>query len=284
MMRFCLILLAAAVTSAQTFEVASVKPSALQNGARPQATIKGGPGTADPGQITWINIPMRAVLLRAYELRNYQLSAPKWVDTERYDIVAKIAAGSTQDEARAMLRNLLKDRFKMAEHEETREGPVYALVTGKSGSKLKESAAPAAVPETPGAPQPDGGPPLKLTDGFPTLPPGRPGMTAIMLNGSIRLTAQMQRMGALANTLSMQLDREVADLTELKGLYDFHLSYTPESVLAVLPAGPDGTRPDTLGTDVFTALGEQLGLKLECRKGPVRTVFVDTMEKTPAER
>lgn len=103
-----------------------------------------------------------------------------------------------------------------------------------------------------------------------------------MLNGSVRMTAQAQGMANLAEILSLQLDRDVEDLTGLKGLYDFHLSYTPESVLANLPVAPDGSRPDTLGTDIFTSLGEQLGLKLESRKGRVNMVFVDGLEKVPA--
>ena len=263
---------------AQTFEVASVKLSPPPAGARPVATIKGGPGSSDPGQITWTNLPMRTILLRAYGIRNYQLTAPKWVDTERYDITAKIPPGSTAEQFRAMLRNLLHERFQMAAREETREGPVYALLAGKNGTKLQVSKQTAG--ETPSS---EGEAParVRFENGFPVLPPG-PGMKSLMLNGSVRMTAQAQGIKQLAEMLSAQLDRDVEDLTGLKDLYDFHLSYTPESVLANLPVGPDGSRPDTLGTDVFTSLGEQLGLKLESRKGQVKMVFVDRLERVPA--
>jgi uncharacterized protein (TIGR03435 family) len=280
MIRFCLPLLFVSGCLAQTFEAASVKVSGAPAGARPITTIKGGPGTADPGQITWSNLPMRAILLRAYGIRNYQLVAPKWVDTEQYNITAKIPAGATAEQFRAMLRSLLAERFKLAAREETREGPAYAMLAGKNGTKLHESKQ-TAVPETP-APAEESGRRIHLENGFPTLPPG-PGMKSLMLNGSVRMTAQAQDMAHLAETLSVQLDRDVEDLTGLKGLYDFHLSYTPESVLANLPAGPDGSRPDTLGTDVFTSLGDQLGLKLESRKGPVKMVYVNGMEKVPSE-
>ena len=101
--------------------------------------MKGGPGAGDPGQITWTGVPMRATLLRAYDIKNYQLVAPKWVDTERYDIAAKIPAGANQEQFRAMLRHLLQERFKMGAREETKEAPVYALLVAKNGSKLKES-------------------------------------------------------------------------------------------------------------------------------------------------
>ncbi|SPE41586.1 conserved exported hypothetical protein [Candidatus Sulfopaludibacter sp. SbA3] len=175
MIGFCLALLGACAFG-QTFEVASVKQSAPQSGARPQVVIKGGPGTSDPGQITWLNIPMRAVLLRTFDAKNYQLSAPKWVDEERYDIVAKIPPGSSQEQTRGMLRNLLKERFKMAAREETKEGPVYALVTGKSAVKLKESAVPAVSAVEAAAAEPARGQPRLSswrTD-FPLyLPAGR---------------------------------------------------------------------------------------------------------------
>ncbi len=222
---------------------------------------------------------MRAILLRAYGIRNYQLTAPKWVDTERYDITAKIPPGSTTEQFRAMLRNLLRERFQLAAREETREGPVYALIAGKNGTRLQLSKQ-TAVPETP-SPAVESTRRIRFENGFPTLPPG-PGMRSLMLNGSVRMTAQAQGMANLAEILSLQLDRDVEDLTGLKGLYDFHLSYTPESVLANLPVAPDGSRPDTLGTDIFTSLGEQLGLKLESRKGRVNMVFVDGLEKVPA--
>lgn len=264
---------------AQTFEVASVKVSPPAAGARPLPIIKGGPGSSDPGQITWSNLPMRAILLRAYGIRNYQLTAPKWVDTERYDITAKIPAGATAEQFRAMLRNLLQERFQLAAREETREGPVYALIAGKNGTKLQVSKQ-AEVPETPSTAA-ESSQRIRFENGFPTLPPG-PGLKSLMWNGSVRLTAQMQGMERLAEILSAQLDRDVEDLTGLKDLYDFHLSYTPEIVLANLPVAPDGSRPDTLGTDIFTSLGEQLGLKLESRKGPVKMVFVDRLEKVPA--
>jgi uncharacterized protein (TIGR03435 family) len=263
-----------------SFEAASVKRATGQ----PGGGMKGGPGTADPGQITWTNVTMRTVLLRAYGVKAYQLAAPKWVDTERYEIAAKIPKDSTEERFGAMLRELVKERFQMAAHEEIRESPIYALVAGKNGSKLKEASAANAVPETTPAEQPAPGQRLRMgSDGFPMLAAG-PGMFAIILNGSVRLTAQAQSIARLAELLSSRyLDRDVVDLTGLKGLYDFHLTFTPDSVLAALPPGPDGARPETMSTDVFASLGEQLGLKLESRKGPVKIVVIDSLEKAPIE-
>ena len=102
-----------------------------------------------------------------------------------------------------------------------------------------------------------------------------------MLNGNVRMSAQAQSMAQLADALSGPLERQVVDFTELKGLYDFHLTYMPDSMAAAIPAGAE-PRPDG-ATDVFTSLPQQLGLKLEPRKGPVRMVYIDTMEKTPTE-
>jgi uncharacterized protein (TIGR03435 family) len=277
MIRCCLLVLLVSAAFAQNFEIASVKASPPPGAGTPRAIIKGGPGTPDPTQLTWSNLAMRAILLRAYGIQNYQLTAPKWVDIERFDISARIPAGATAEQFRAMLRNLLKDRFHLVAREETKEGQVYALVVGKTSSKLKESTE-AAAPENEAAPA-SAGPP-KFEGGFPVLPPG-PGLASVVLNGSVKMTAQAQTMARLAAILGAQLDREVVDQTGLKGRYDFHLSYTPESVLAFLPPGEP--RPDMLGSDVFTALGEQLGLKLESRKGPVRMIFVDSIEHIPTE-
>src|SRR5205823_1653898 len=103
-----------------TFEVASVKPARPDSG---RYTMKGGPGTADPSRITYTNIMLRAILLSAYELKNYQISGPDWLDTLRFDITAKVPEGATKEQFQAMLRNLLETRFKMGVHRESKELP-----------------------------------------------------------------------------------------------------------------------------------------------------------------
>ncbi len=278
MLRSGLFLLLAFSALAQDFEVASVKAATPPNAGAPPMVMKGGPGTGDPGQITWNNVTMRTVLLRAYGIRNYQLVAPKWTDAERYDIAAKIPPGASPEEFRAMLQNLLKERFKLQARQEEKESPVYSLLVGKNGPKLQESKQ-IAPPETPAAPVQPGGR-IRLVDGFPPLPPG-PGMAAILLNGGWRLSARAQSMINLADYLSSQMSRQVNDLTGLKGVYDFHLVYLPENMMAARPPGAE-PRPDS-EDDVFTALAQQLGLKLEPGKGPVRMVFVDALEKVPTE-
>ena len=101
--------------------------------------MRGGPGSPDPGQITYSNVSLKQVLTNAYGIKSYQISGPKWLDSERFDIVAKIAMGSTKEQFQMMLQNLLAERFKLAVHHETKELPIYALVVGKGGPKLKET-------------------------------------------------------------------------------------------------------------------------------------------------
>ena len=290
-----------------TFEVASVKPAAPITGNMIRVMIRGGPGSPDPGQITYSNVTVKNVLTTAYGVKGFQISGPGWLDSERYDIIAKLPRGATKAEFMVMLQNLLAERFKLTLHREKKDLPMYALVVGKNGPKLKESAD-APAPKDGEAPKADG--PLAERqlkmgkDGFPVLPPGsgRGGATAIMLvNGNARMTATKQPMAGLAEMLSGQLDLPVVDMTGLTGNYDYTLSFAPEGgmavkagILAPPPAGPPpgeggpgmpaASAPDgESSSNLFTALQEQLGLRLERRKGPVELLVIDHLEKVPIE-
>jgi uncharacterized protein (TIGR03435 family) len=219
------------------------------------------------------NVPLRMLITFAYDIRDFQLSGgPAWVGTERYDILAKAERSAssekvpddprkmtdeqrvrTQAEMRERMRNLLAERFHLTIHRETREAPVYALVVAKGGSKMQ------AVQESP--------------DGRVGLQGGRG-----QLNG---MAAQIPM---LANLLSNQLGRPVIDKTELKGKYDFKLEWAPDpnqggegKFGAGVEAPPTSSDPD--GPSIFTALQEQLGLRLESQKGPVETIVIDRVEK-----
>src|SRR5450759_4338978 len=128
-----------AAAESPAFEVASIKPAEPQTTGRISVGMHGGPGTPDPGQITYTNVSLKNVLLNAYGVKGYQINGPKWLDSERFDIVAKIPKGATKETFKLMLQNLLAERFKLTLHHETKELPMYALVVGKGGSKLKES-------------------------------------------------------------------------------------------------------------------------------------------------
>ena len=290
-----------------TFEVASVKPAAPITGNRIMVMIRGGPGSPDPGQITYSNVTVKNVLTNAYGVKSFQITGPGWLDSERYDIIAKLPRGATKAEFMVMLQNLLAERFKLTLHREKKDLPMYALVVGKNGPKLKESAdAPAPKDgEAPNADGPLAERQLKMgKDGFPVLPPGAGGrgsMAIMLVNGNARMTATKQPMAGLAEMLSGQLDLPVVDMTGLTGNYDYTLSFAPEGgmavkagILAPPPAGPPpgeggpgmpaASAPDgEASSNLFTALQEQLGLKLEQRKGPVELLVIDHLEKAPVE-
>jgi uncharacterized protein (TIGR03435 family) len=182
----------------------------------------------------------------AYHRERYQISeAQGWMDSERYDILANAPGDGApgDDHIRLMLQALLADRFRLKVHAETKEAPVYALVVAKNGPKLKESTA----------------------DEYSQTGSG---------NRTAQETFSKATMEQLANHLSFSAGRPVLDKTGLRGFYDFKLSWTPEY------GGPPA--PDSNGVDIFTAIQEQLGLKLEPQKAPIDFLVVDHAEK-PSE-
>jgi len=146
------LVLAPALLCAQSFEVASVKPAVPVVGiAGFVPRIKGGPGSNDPGQISYTNISMQHLLMTAYGLSQpFRLSGPAWMPNEKYDIVAKVPEGATKDDLKMMLQHLLADRFQLAAHREMRDLPNYEMVVAKGGVKMKESVEdPSAEPPPP---------------------------------------------------------------------------------------------------------------------------------------
>ena len=300
--------LAQTAENSPSFEVASVKPAAPITGNMIRVGMRGGPGSPDPGQITYSNVTVKNVLMNAYGVKGFQITGPGWLDSERYDIVAKVPRGATKAEFMAMLQNLLAERFKLTLHREKKDLPMYALVVGKNGPKMKESVEDAAPK---GGGPADGpaavmGKPTVDRDGFPVLPPAAAGRTAVslaLMNGNVRMTASKQPMSGLAEDLSRQLDLPVVDMTGLTGKYEYTLSYAPEGGIgfrpppgiglpppAAPPAGEGGPGMPMAGApdggsspNLFTALQEQLGLKLEQRKGPVDLLVIDHLEKVPVE-
>ncbi len=300
-----------------TFEVASVKPATPPTDGRLMVGVRGGPGTPDPGQATFSNVTQRILLAKAYGVQDYQISGPGWLDSERYEIAVKVPKGATKEQFMVMLQNLLAERFKLTLHHETKELPQYALVVAKNGPKLKESAPPppadGSAPKDAGGPA-DGGPPpgpgpgigpppgeggpprmLMGKDGFPKLPPGagRGGVMMMMMPGRARLMGNGQPISKLADALARQLGHPVTDKTGLAGTYDFTLEFDPEGSVGgrgMMPpppgGGPDSSganAPETEAASLFTALQEQLGLKLEQKKGPLDLLVIDHSEKAPVE-
>jgi len=227
------------------FEVASLKPSQPGTGARGIRPAPGGRRYVANG------VPLKLLITVAYRLRGDQVSGePGWAESELYDMSAEAERPSTMDELHIMLQNLIKERFKLQMHSETKERPVYILSVDKAGVKMKPHEIGSAG--DPWIEQPEFG----------------------------KLTAKFTPMDYFAWRLSQMLDRPVLDRTGLKGGYDFDLSWTPD-----LPPGfPEGGQingqaVDTSGPTIFAALEKQLGLKLEPQKGPVDILVIDHAEK-----
>jgi len=228
---------------ALAFEVASIKPH-----PDPPHSIN---ISTSGNRLTVEASYVPSIIVYAFNLKNYQIDIPKSATSayDMYDIVAKAEGDGTptRDEFRQMLQALLADRFKLKAHREMREMPVYALVVGKNGPKLKESA-------------PDADP-----------------MGRMSINGrNYVVTRPKASMGDVVSGISNAfLDRPVLDKTGLTGTYDLKLTYTP-NIRANREADPDLN-----DISIFTAVEEQLGLKLEPQKANVEILVVDHIEKPP---
>ncbi len=276
-----------------TFEVASVKPAAPpEPGGRFFFGSRGGPGTPDPGQITWSNATLKTLLTIAYDVKPYQVNGPAWLDTERYDIIAKVPEGSTKEQVNVMWQNLLKERFGVVVHHESKEFQVDELVVAKNGSKLKETTldpnAPAAV---------EAGPPKLDKNGSPEM--NGPGLMMLIQVGATggpvgHMVARAQTLSQLVTTLGNQLNRPVVDKTGLTGKYDFNLEYTPDlSGLRLPPGAALGPGPGPIpapgdnasepGSNLAAAVQQQLGLRLVGSKAKLDVVVVDKAERVPTE-
>src|ERR1039458_6380226 len=139
-------LLCAGLVYGQSFEVASVKPSPPPGPNRTMGrSVRGGPGSTDPGAITFTNIDLFSLVTLAYGINAYQLAGPDWLPAARFDITAKLPPATNREQYRLMLQNLLAERFKLAVHRDKKEGQAFDLVVAKNGPKLKESAAASAA-------------------------------------------------------------------------------------------------------------------------------------------
>ena len=272
-----------------TFEVASIKPAAPQAIAKLQGSVEGGPGTHAPDRIQFTDMPLKVLIMRAYDEQNFQVSGPSSMDSQRFDIIAKVPAGATKEDARIMLQNLLTDRFKLKLHEGSRETAIYELVVAKGGLKLKEAVQTVAAPEGEGSPP---AAPPRGKDGLMRTPHGQIGIQATA-KGRMRMQGDAATMARLTEVLGMVVGRPVVDKTGLTGTYDVMLDFSPEG----MGPGPKGLAPgegggnpseapresNDSGDTIFTALQEQLGLKLESRKGPVDLLVVESAEKAPTK-
>jgi len=260
------------------FEVAAIK---LNTGGQPMVSIMAPPGG---GRLTTVNTGLKMLITFAYKVKNYEiLGSQGWMDSERYDVTAKAPDGAKgQDQLQLMTQTLLEDRFKLKVHRETKEVPVYVLVAGKNGPKLTESKEGVCTSNGPGnAPPPPPGPP-----GAGQLP-RRPDMRCGgMFMGPNSLTGGRMKMEQFITGLSNILGRPVIDKTGFTGTFDVQLTFSPEGTAFAggLPGLPAGLAPpvDNSLPSIFTAVQEQLGLKVESGKGPGQVLVIDYAEK-PSE-
>lgn len=272
----------AQATERLTFEVASVKPSTpgWEKGGVYFGPPRGGPGTPDPGQITWTYATFKSLLMTAYDVKSYQLSGPAWLDTERYDIAAKVPADATREQVNVMWQNLLAERFGVTVHHESREFQVEELVVARGGSKLKETTVDPTAPLPPGPPRQD------KNGGLIS-----PGMVTTIFPGpnraSFRTVARAQPLSQLTAMLGNQIRRPVLDKTGLSGKYDFNLEYTLDLGGLGLPVPPPGQAgPDhdsEPGPDLAAAVQQQLGLRLVASKAKLDVLVIDKAERAPTD-
>jgi uncharacterized protein (TIGR03435 family) len=236
----------------KTFAVSTVKPNESSDN---RVMLQVRPG----GRFTATGVTLKLLIAEAYDVRDFQIAGgPGWINTDRWDIVAKAEDVEGQlpiEEFRPMLRALIEERFQLKVKHEARDMQVYALLQGKNGSKLE--------------------------------PPSAQGPQMRMGRGEV--IGKKVTMAMLARSLGQMLGRPVVDKTDLTNEFDFTLKYTREPGQGGLVAGPPGPPgPEAAppgeqsGPSIFTAVQEQLGLKLDSQKAPVDTIVIDHVEK-PSE-
>jgi uncharacterized protein (TIGR03435 family) len=244
------------------FEVASIRPSNSSD----RRTLLGG----DAGRFTANNVTVKKLIENAYGIKDFQISGgPGWAASDLFDISAKSEDPLKPEDLWRAIQSLLADRFKLVIRRETKQMPVYALVVAKNGPKFKDVKASDPNIADPG--------------GRSDLPSGVRPRFMIVRRG--RFTGQGVDMETLAWRLSGFLGRTVLDKTGLKAQYDLKLEWVPdENQIAMfqamgVPEGNGAPPPDWQGPTLFTALEEQLGLKLDSQKGPVEMFMIERVEK-----
>ena len=271
------------------FDVASVKANKSGPAMMMMRTL--------PTSFNMTNLPLRMLITQAYRVSGYQLvGGPGWIDSERFDIVAKAPEGSRPDQTPLMLRGLLAERFKLKVHAETRETQIYVLTLARSDGKLgpklskstddcekilaeRQAAAVAAraggagpVPFTPPGPNEK---PVCTINMRPT--PVTNGMPVLNFRGG------GQPMQMIVNQISSFLNKRVVDRTGLTGLYDFEMQFSMGTQMPLTTQAPGAgaattTAPIDDGPTMFDAVRE-LGLKLESERGPVEHLVIDSVDR-----
>ncbi|HLH19995.1 MAG TPA: TIGR03435 family protein [Bryobacteraceae bacterium] len=247
---FAVVLLAIRAISAQPeaapgFEVATVKLAPPREGDARLVAMD-----TDPAAVRYTNVTLKNLIAIAYRFDDRLIAGgPGWLDTQQYDLAARLPPGTPKDRVPGMMQTLLAEQFHLTVHRESKEQRVYFLVAAKGGPKLKE--APKAEPGNPDVDQVRG-------DRLPIS----------VFRG--RIVGHAMPLGSLAAVLARPAGYQVVDRTGLAGLFDIDLKWRPD----------EDTKGD--GPGLFTAIQEQLGLKLEPGRAPVETLVIDRAERIPA--
>jgi uncharacterized protein (TIGR03435 family) len=238
--------------SPPAFDAASIKPT--------PAGQRGGGTSSGFNSITFQNTTLRYCIAFAYKVKDYQIIAPKWLEDEHFDINAKGPEGSTHAHLPEMLQTLLKDRFHLEFHRETKDLPGLELVMAKDGIKVPKS-----------APKPPG--------------PGAHGMrTSFRFGIGGSMSGENVKMESLASSIAALLGRPVVNQTKLDGEYDISLDFSFDDTKFGEMVRTTGPPPPEMeqGESVFKSI-QKLGLKLEAKKVPTAIIVVDRMDRTPTE-
>jgi uncharacterized protein (TIGR03435 family) len=243
---FAVVLLGIAATSLNGQPAPSFEVASVK-------VVGGRTGTAgmfamdtDPAMVRYSNITLQHLIAMAYRFDSRLIrGGPAWLDEQCYDLAAKLPSGTSKDRVPEMLQALLTERFRLAVHSETKQERVYFLLVGKSGPKLKNA---------------------RTVDDTDVRQERGERPTVQIMRGAI--IGNPMSLGVLAGVLAHAAGYEVMDRTGLTGTFEIRLKWSPD---------------DSQGTDLFAAIQQQLGLRLEAGKGPVETLVVDHAERIPIE-
>jgi uncharacterized protein (TIGR03435 family) len=211
------------------------------------------------GKFTATNVSLKELIQYAYHMQDFQISGTQgWMNSDRYDVIAKAEDRANEDQIRLMVRSLLAERFKLNVHLDEKQLPQYALVIAKDGLKMPRSTQDCSVP------------------GDRSMPCG-----GFRLYQRSQLSGRNVPIFELIDVLAILTGRYVVNNSGLSGNFDIKLQWSPDETLA-LGAETNAPPDDPGGASLFTALQQQLGLKLESQRGPVPVLTVDRAEKPPS--
>ncbi len=232
-----------AIAQAPAFEAVSIKPA--------DPSRRGAGSGANDARVSYSAANLTFLLIRAFDVKNYQIDGIDKDSLQFYSIEAKLPEGATPDQVPAMLQTMLADRFELKYHRESRIEPVLALVVDKNGAKIPKA--------------------------------DEKSRKGISFGGNGHLEFHRQTMAEVARSLSVDLGKPVLDVTNLEGEFEFKMDVDPLDLpgLIILRA-PGGDAPPSSNPSIQSALAA-FGLKLEARKAPIEHIVVDSVRKTPTE-